>query len=188
MRFKSILVFSLLLTTYALPLYAQNPERELSSGLNYTTVYNKPKPAAADTPDVPQAQSPLKPIAPKISMTAPAAPPETKEDSQTRIWNKYKALATGKAGEEQQNTAPPTEQKPAATQTQGMHTKTLKTDLVAAPQQSAPAPAPASGITAILQEWKSSKSQQSEMRSKSFKVPDTLAEPKTAPTTKTLVE
>lgn len=174
------------MTAYSLPALAQNPERELSSGLNYTTIYNKPKPAAADKPDVPQAQAPLKPIAPKISMTAPAAPPETKEDSQTRIWNKYKALAMGKAVEEQQNTAPPTEKKPAAPQTQGMHTKTLKTDLAAAPQQSASAPA--SGITAILQEWKSSKSQQSEMRSKSFKVPDTLAEPKTAPTTKTLVE
>jgi hypothetical protein len=173
MQLKSTLVFACLLISCATPTTAQESQRELKSGLNYTRVYNKP---ATEKPQSPQIEKPTPPDTPQVMMAPPSSAEPVPEDTKTRIWNKYKALATGKAATPQTPEAPPAQTQASAAQ--GMQSKTMKLDQPPLSQQAATAPpAPASGITAILQEWKTSKSQQSEMRSKSFKVPEINTQP-----------
>lgn len=145
----TLFCFSLL----ALPAHAQ--ERELSSGLNYTTMA-KPK-----LPEAQKAEPAIEKAAEAVSDKSQA---EEELDPATRVWNKYKDLATGKAGEEaaKQKAEIDTPEKPEKPEV----AKPSKTTMNAKQAE-----VPKSGLGAILQEWKNTKQNQREMRSKSFKTP-----------------
>ena len=124
---------------------AHAQQRELKSGLNYTTLG-----------------------APKTQEAAPAeeTPLENEEEGEdvdpaTAAWNKYKELATGEAGEkeEKEAKAPEAPEKPTVEKPQ-------KPTMNGKPQEQQQ-----NAFSAILDEWKSSKKNQREMRSKSFTVP-----------------
>lgn len=85
------------------------------------------------------------------------APAETPEARAERVWQKYKALAAGQVPDGPVKPTPPSVQPVSA-------------------QPAAAAAAPQSGLTAILQEWKNSKSNQREMRSRSFATPSVVSE------------
>ena len=166
---------------YLAPAHAQ--QRELQSGLNYTTMGRKAKPAEAKTEE---ASSPAKPTdLPRASRGKATLPPVNatvnkdqkpqaqETDEATRIWNKYKELATGTAAKDEENKdekksakapeapTPPTVDNP---QLQGAG-KTA-----AAPQQNA--------FGAILEEWKNTKEDRRDMRSMTFNKQETEQAPK----------
>lgn len=171
MNLKSIFVLFLVILVGVVGFNAEDAnaqERELKSGLNYTAIYNKPKPTEVDAVKTPEA-----PAAPEISATPTSTEVSTPLENEeiTRIWNKYKALATGKASTETQAENENAKTTLEDTQSSQMKKLTPATALTPAPA-AAPAPASSTGIAGILQEWKASKAQQSEIRSKSFKVPE----------------
>ncbi len=140
-------LFCLLLIS--LPASAQ--QRELKPGLNYTTLA-KPKT-----------------VTPVEAVPAEDAATENKtedkaQDPATLVWNKYKELATGQT--EEQKTAESGPEKPKSPEKPSVEKPTAK-----APDHDADVEKQQSGFAAILDEWKSSKDSQKEMRSKSFKVP-----------------
>lgn len=137
-----------------LPATAQ--ERELKSGLNYTTMA-KPKLHVAEdakTAEEAELQKELE---------------EEAQDPATRVWNKYKDLATGKAAEEELEKKKAEIEKPEEPEKPEVE-KPSKTTLNAKEEE-----VPKSGLGAILQEWKNNKENQREMRSKSFTTPASSA-------------
>lgn len=142
----TLFCFSLL----ALPAHAQ--ERELSPGLNYTTMA-KPK-----LPNKEEADSAEESIAEKATA-------EEETDPATRVWNKYKDLATGKAAEEELEKEKAEIEKPEKPEKPKVPSPS-KTTMNGKPQD-----VPQSGLGAILNEWKNNKETRRDMRSKSFKTP-----------------
>ena len=130
---------------FFLSVAAQAQQRELKSGLNYTTLAT-PKTQKA----IPAEETPLE------------GGEENKDvDPATAAWNKYKELATGEAGEKEDKEAkaPEAPEKPTVEKPQ-------KPTMNGKPQEQ-----PQNAFSTILEEWKSSKKNQREMRSKSFTVP-----------------
>ena len=133
--------------------YAQAQQRELKSGLNYTTL-GKPKIEE-----------------PKEAVTAVMDGGEKngQESTAAVVWNKYKELATGQTPEQIEKqkmlkdkktivTKPTAPEKPSVESVD-----TAKNDYAVAEKQN--------GFAAILSEWKNAKSSQKEMSTKSFKTP-----------------
>ena len=130
---------------------AQAQQRELKPGLNYTTL------------GVSKAQD----AAPAEETALESEEANKDVDPATAAWNKYKELATGEAGEKEteEAKAPEAPEKPT----------------VAKPEKPSMEPqekeTQANAFSAILDEWRSSKDTQREMRSKSFSVPTKPTQP-----------
>lgn len=132
------------------PLAHAQEKRDLKPGLNYTTL--------------------AKPAAP-TSEAAKEATAETTDqnttDPATRVWNKYKELATGEAAEKEaakKEAKAETPKKPSVE-------KPEKPSL-----EEKPAEEKKFGFGAILEQWKSSKDDAREMKSRSFKTPPSKTE------------
>ena len=149
---------------------AQAQQREYKSGLNYTTLGARPKPAPVPKPQAHPAENAIE------SEETPVTELEDKAkespDPATRIWNKYKELATGTAGEKEQ-AAKTENNKPEAPEKPDVPLKP-KTKLT---KQSAQDPKPNNGFGAILENWKNTKDTRRDMRSMSFKTPDLPTKP-----------
>jgi len=104
-------------------------------------------------------------------------PPEDSMSPEQKIWEKYKALAAGEA-----------KQEPQQTDGSGQQEKTLH---INAPGRPTPPASPlsggqsaqtaqaqkgptGSGMSSVLEQWQANKTEQRDMRSKSFPVPDAL--------------
>jgi len=158
---KTLHFFLLIPLSFSLADSVFAQEKEFTPGLNYTTLSApKIKPAA---PAAEAAQSPTLPAA------TPEQTQEEEQDPATRVWNKYKALATGETAEAEDSAknAPQKPITPAVAQPDKPTKPTANT------KQEKPT---TSGMGAILEEWKNSKTNQREMRSKSFKVPKSIQE------------
>ena len=131
---------------------AQGQERQLKSGLNYTTLGNQR--AAAPASPAPEAVDEQQ---------------ETSGDTQspaTQVWNTYRELATGQAGEQAED------QQDSAEKPQGPEKPAIDKPVAAKTGAQGPPPAPPTGsFGAILQQWQDSRDKRREMRSKSFNTP-----------------
>jgi hypothetical protein len=112
MRLKSILLFTAILTA-PFSAFAAEPERELQSGLNYTTFgYDDKKEETTDKAADKGPEAPAAPQAPqKAAVAKPQKPtlttqqnPEEEQSAEVRIWNKYKALASGQSQKPEEET------------------------------------------------------------------------------------
>lgn len=146
---------------------ARAQERDLSPGLHYTTIYNKP---------IPRPAPPEEPVVERPSVEKPVAAGEAEsetikdESTESRIWNKYKALATGTAegesGESQKKSSEQHRESPDGSKEN--------------PARRASSPpaikieGPKSSVAELIGRWQEQKEQQKDMRSKSFKVPEYL--------------
>ncbi len=139
-------LFCLLLIS--LPTHAQ--QRELKPGINYTTLA---KPKTAEPAEALPAEE-----------SAVENAPKEEQDPATLVWNKYKELATGQTQE--QKAAEKGPKKPKSPKKPSVDKPAAKS-----PDHEADTEKQQSGFAAILNEWKSSKDSQKEMRSKSFKTP-----------------
>lgn len=208
MTAKSILLFSAALLMLTAPAGAADQQREYQPGLNFTAfnpkLMKKTEDAANETPLTPTAPTrPALPIAKAPTPIKPQVPgsAEEQQDTQTRIWNKYKALAAGQAEPSDQTKQQPdapqspsptlehmapaagTDQPSPATASQTQPMKTWS----APPSQleqfkKEDTQKQTSGIASLLQEWKASKSQQREMRSLRFAAPPQNAQPENSGT------
>lgn len=133
---------------------AHAQQRELKPGLNYTSIYNKP----VKRPEPPEKPSVEKPASPENA-------PETitEESAESRIWNKYKALATGTAGQAETSEEPELPKE-----------ETEKTASRSATPASIKIEGPKSTVAELISRWQEQKEQQKDMRSKSFQVPEHL--------------
>lgn len=131
-------------------------ERDLSPGLRYTAIGNKP----VARPVSPEAPAVERPVAGKSGDAI------EQESTESRIWNKYKALAAGTAGDEAGATSP-AEAAPAATPEKAIRQKTAPSIKIEGPK---------STVAELIGRWQDSKAQQKDMRSKSFQVPAHLIE------------
>lgn len=140
------------LSLLSLPAGAQ--ERELKSGLNYTTMGAKP---AAPTAN------------PAQEAAAGEKPAATKDSPAAQVWNTYKELATGQTPEqkemEKQSKKKPGTALPKAPE-KPTTPKPGKPSLNGEAQEK-----PESAIGSIIRDWKNNKDSQREMRSKSFGAP-----------------
>ena len=148
------------------PAFAQ--QRELKSGLNYTTMGRKAKPA--ETKEASPATASGTPRAERGRTSLPAKLASANKtdngeetDEATRIWNKYKELATGTADKDK-------EKDKDAKDTKSVETPDKPTvDKPALKDTSKTAPPPQkNAFGEILQEWKSQKENRRDMRSLSF--------------------
>jgi len=179
--FVSVCIASIALV--AVPAHAQ--EREYTSGLNYTTLgTSQKKEEKKPSAEAPKAEKPklYNTITPKPFKKAEPAEgteaedtkkEEPEEDPTVVIWNKYKDLAAGTAGEDE-NEESTTEDKE----------KSVSADAPEKPQKpSAPNVPSASSdgkdvkpaenaFGSIIDEWKTSRDKQREMRSRTFAVPE----------------
>lgn len=165
---------------------ASAQKREYTPGLNYTTLGNKQANDAESAeaeenakPEKPQLYNSLSPKHVKkaepaedvaegtTDKAAAEASEKPKEDPTVTIWNKYKDIAAGTAGEkdngDKQATKTPSKPEKPAVDT--------PTKPSAAPTEEQTEPAK-NAFGTILDEWKSSRDKQREMRSKTFAVPD----------------
>lgn len=90
------------------------------------------------------------------------SPPAT-ESSQTRIWNKYKALATGQTEEEREAAAKKAAEEDAAEASLKKEKETKAQEEEKA-QKAEKEPEKPSGIAALLDEYKKNKAMRSQMR------------------------
>lgn len=147
------------LTLISLPAHAQ--QRDLNPSLHYTTLA---KPHELETQEAQPAQD--------ADIDTPQ--PQEELDPATRVWNKYKDLATGKAAEEEQAKKEDAKNK-KKTAAIDKPAKPEKPE-VSAPTETGETPEEAeqqkTGMSAILDEWRNAKDTQREMRTRSFKTPD----------------
>jgi hypothetical protein len=190
MRLKSLLLFA---TVFSVPFsaFAAEQQRDLQSGLNYTTFgyendekktnqktdeqQKTEEPDAPKLPAVPKKNAIAKPQKPTL---APQLDPEEEQSAEVRIWTKYKALASGQSKNPTEDTAKEEgETKLEKADTPATESEEMKGAMKSwhAPETEEKAqeeePKQASGISAILNEWQTSKNQQREMRTKHFEVP-----------------
>ena len=136
MRFVCSLAFAVLCT--ASPVLAEGYD---TNPLHYTAVGHKNKPA--------DGQIKLK----TINHDAPALEEEKTETSAQKVWNRYKALATGIAAEEEEKSSkeerPKDEQKPAETD--------------AEEAENPPSSASPTGIAGLIQEYQKNRVMRSQM-------------------------
>lgn len=137
---RLIFTFALILATSTSAFAEQ--QREYKGGMHYTT---------------------LKPPAVTTKGNAIENPEEVKEDTpESRVWKKYKALASGETEEqkakEAENALPQAPTHPVKPQTAN-----------AAQEEDKPNP---TGMAAIIQEYQKSKSQRSQMRSIKIATPE----------------
>lgn len=168
---------------------ASAQKREYSSGLNYTTLGTSQKKdtETADSqgdkkpeqqklyntikPKQPEKAKPVEDLAEGVSAEADKEKPN--EDPTVTIWNKYKDLAAGTAGEKDgekgeqatKTLRPSKPEKPAVD-------KPATAAAGAAPTEAETKPAE-NAFGSILDQWQSSRDKQRDMRSKTFAVPDT---------------
>ncbi|MEM7651316.1 MAG: hypothetical protein AAF204_04455 [Pseudomonadota bacterium] len=135
---------------------AQAQQRELKSGLNYTTLA-KPKAQDAQPAEEAEAENPSE--------------KEEEIDPATAVWNKYKDLATGTAKDEESEKSTEAPDKPEKPSVEIPEKPTLNGKSQDQAQQGQEE-SQQNAFSAILEEWKSSKENQREMRSKSFTVPE----------------
>ena len=128
----------LVLTALLLPLHSHAQAPQYKSGLNHTRIY-----VAPDLKEKEEAK-----LEDKIEDTAEASTQE--EDAATRVWEKYKALATGQHQEEDGEKAPKRPEKPEAPKV--AETKT--------PDKS--------GFSKILETYTRNKESRKDMRTLSF--------------------
>ncbi|MCC6598516.1 MAG: hypothetical protein IT559_06985 [Alphaproteobacteria bacterium] len=147
---------------FSAPATAQ--QRELTPGMHYTRIYNDPLPNAPTAPAVPSVQKPAPPQRPQSASTSPAQAEEIVEESaQSRVWNKYKALAAGTAG-------PPAEESAAAQTAESAPSPSPRM----VQKTSVQVEGPKSAVAELIGRWHEQKEQQKDMRSKSFAVPENL--------------
>lgn len=146
------LTTSLFCLSLLLALPAQAQQREYKPGLNYTTLAQPRPPVVQDA-------------SPAIESTANA--PTDEPAPVTRIWNKYKDLATGTAGEKQ---AAEKQANARSPQKPDLPVKPAMQNLTPATQQAETAKP--SAFQSIIEGWKENKETRSDMRSMSFKTPD----------------
>lgn len=145
-------------SAFLIPWRASAQQRDLKPGLNYTAVYNKPLKRAAPPEGGEPAASPEEETAPGTI---------SKESAESRIWNKYKALAAGTAGQ-----LPETPEKPAPPEPAS--SPESKSGKVAMNGPSITIEGPKSTVAELIGRWQERKEQQKDMRSKSFQVPARL--------------
>ena len=148
----------LIILLFLIPTSADAQSPQYKSGLNHTRVYNTPKPAKPDTPDVEK---------PSLALTSDKTSEEKEETAADRVWKKYKSIAMG---EHTQNSEADTKGEKADSE------KTSQKETASAenPQEeNAPSKA---GFAAILDSYNTNKKTQRDMRSISFKQPKTPVE------------
>ena len=145
-------LFCLLLIS--LPANAQ--QRELKAGINYTTLAK------------PKASPPPAEALPAENAVAGDDAEKKEQDPAALVWNKYKELATGQTLEqiEEQKEVDGAPEKPKTPAKPSIDKPAVVTSEKSKEQ------AQQSGFAAILNEWKNTKDTQREMRSKSFKTPN----------------
>lgn len=180
--FASICIASLVFVTS--PTSAQ--ERQYSSGLNYTTLGGTQKKDTesvgdkADNTDQkpakprvfntikPKNAEPTKETADEIAEETTDGPEEEEEAPAVTVWNKYKELAAGKAGEKEAKA------EDTKTITPGKPDKpsVAKPSVPNAEQGEVETRPAKNAFGSIIDEWKSSRDKQREMRSRTFAVPE----------------
>lgn len=103
-----------------------------------------------------------------------AAPAPAPESSQTRIWNKYKALATGQTEEEREAAAKKAAEEDA-TEDNLKKEKEAKAQEEEKAQKAEKEPEKPSGIAALLDEYKKNKAMRSQMHTINVTKPEDTA-------------